>query len=101
MAADRPEITFGSNVAVWRNTQGRTITIKPRQYQDKDGTWRTASGWNVSDVAHLAHCLTMALNHCLIERSNETQRNLLKPNDPPPVIEPNAPEPPETGAPPF
>lgn len=72
--AQRPEITFGSNVAVWRNEQGRTVTITPRRYKDKDGEWRDASGWNVSDLVHLAHCLTLAATHCLSQRAKEDGR---------------------------
>jgi hypothetical protein len=71
MSKERPEATFGSNVSVWKNKTGRSVTISPRQYQDKDGQWKTASGWNVSDIAHLAHCLKKALDHCLDRRAEE------------------------------
>lgn len=69
--AQKPEATFGSNVAVWRNDSGRSVTIAPRRYKDQDGNWQNASGWNISDLAHLAHCLTLALNYCLTARSAE------------------------------
>lgn len=93
MAGERPEITFGSNVAVWKNSYGRSITIKPRQYQDKEGNWKTANNWNVSDVAHLAHCLLMALDYSLHERASEER---LKLHGTPPAT----PEPPKSEPPP-
>lgn len=75
---DRPERTFGSNVAVWLNLPykaggkpTRTISITPRRYKDDAGNWQDAKGWNVSDVAHLSHCLLLALDHCLTQRSDE------------------------------
>lgn len=81
MEGQKPEIVFGSNVAVWRNVDvkndvervTRSITISPRRYKDQNGNWVDAKNWNVSDLAHLAHCLTMALNHCLDQRCYEQQ----------------------------
>lgn len=99
MAGERPEITFGSNVAVWRNKQGRSVTIKPRQYQDKEGQWQSATGWNVSDLAHLAHCLILALNHCLAERAAEQRLPLDR--SPEPAPPPTYDMPPGDGTGPF
>jgi len=71
---NRPEAVFGSNVAVWVNRTGRTVTIKPKQYKDPEtGQWKNAAGYNVSDIAHLAHCLMMALTHCIEKRNEETK----------------------------
>lgn len=93
MAGQRPEATFGSNVAVWKNTHGRSITIKPRQYQDKQGEWKSANNWNVSDLAHLAHCLLMALDHSLTERAREERLVQQEPERPTPTPASNEPEP--------
>ena len=74
--AQKPEVSFGSNVAVWLNRSeggqvSRSISIAPRRYKDKDGTWKEASGWNVSDVAHLCVCLSEAVLWCLRMRARE------------------------------
>lgn len=69
---NKPEITFGSNVAVWHNKTGRTIQITPRRYKDPETSeWKNATGWNVSDVAHLVLCLQRATNYCLDRRADE------------------------------
>ena len=78
--AQKPEVSFGSNVAVWVNRSeggqiSRSISISPRRYKDKDGTWKEASGWNVSDVAHLAVCLSEAVLWCLRKRANEDYKS--------------------------
>ena len=99
MAGERPEIVFGSNVAVWKNSQGRSITIKPRQYQDKSGEWKTASGWNASDIAHLSHCLLMALDYCLHQRAQEGRLPIDKPPTDPPKSSQEPPQYDENGVP--
>jgi hypothetical protein len=77
MAAQRPEITFGSNVVVWKNHTGRSVTIKPKEYKDTEsGLWRPTTSWNVSDLAHLAHCLQMAATHCINKRTEEEKIKL-------------------------
>lgn len=73
MSKQSPEAVFG-HVAIWKNeiTKGdgttqimRSITIRPRQYKDSNGNWVNAAGYNVSEVAHIAFCLSEALRYCL------------------------------------
>jgi len=74
MASNRPEATFGSSVSVWKNSTGRSVTIKPPQYKDKvTGEWKTASGWNVQEAAWLAVCVSKAVDWCLTRRTTEDQ----------------------------
>lgn len=77
MAQALPEITFGSNVAVWKNqTQHgitRSITIAPRRYKDGD-EWKEAKGFNISDVPMLCVCLSEAVLYCIRQRATEMRQ---------------------------
>lgn len=66
----RPEATFGSHLAVWRNANGRSITVKNPQYQ-KDGAWHTSPSWTIQEAAWLATCLREAVSYCLQKRMEE------------------------------
>lgn len=57
----------GITVDVWNNktTRGSFYTISmQRRYKDKNGTWQTASNYNVDHIPKLVEALNKAVEYC-------------------------------------
>lgn len=66
-ANPRPEKEFpvgrGSKIAVWLNSNGRSVTISPPRFKDQQGAWRDGSFF-ANDLAMLVYALQQALAYC-------------------------------------
>ncbi len=62
----RPEREFqiirGGKVAVWRNNEGRSISISHPRFKDQSGNWRDGS-FRLNELPQLIHELMKAMEY--------------------------------------